>query len=90
MKKVAVDLAILYSKYNGNLIYGEIETVIQDGIEYYDLYTNGQLVCMDGEECEVLETNENFTTLKNINGELETTFKLTIQEFKIAAYEVIH
>ena len=65
------------------------------GTEYYDLYRNENesvRLCCDGEQCKVLEHTEEYVRLVDVedldNEELEgidTSFRLSIKEFEIAA-----
>ena len=65
-----------------------------DGGEYYALYSDryGDLkLCCDGEQCKVLERTDEYVKLidvENIDNDeldgIDTTFKLTLEEFDIA------
>ena len=67
-----------------------------DGDYYYDLYktkTSGYRLCCDGEQCKVLEQTESYVKLidvENIDNEeldgIDTTFKLSIDEYNIAVF----
>ena len=81
-KKITVCLNGLYDKFNGNLFGGTIEKTVEDENEYFDLYTNEGLVCMDGETCIVIEEKDGMFILKNENGECDTTFILTKEEMQ--------
>lgn len=80
MNQVSVSLVLLYEFFNVILKFGEIVKSNSDGVDYYDLYVNGNLVCMDGEECEVIDENEQFITYKNSNSEKDHVFILTKRE----------
>ena len=95
-EKVTVDIYSLYEKYResedhtyANLPCGHItytEHVHTDGSvsTYYDLYQNEELVCMDGETCEVVYKDDKSVILLNSDGEDEKQFKLSREEFDIA------
>lgn len=70
-------------------------TIYKDG-DYYDLYKTSPgsyRLCCDGEQCKVLERTDRYVKLIDVENidvdELEgidTTFKLSIEEFEIAAF----
>lgn len=95
-EKVTVDIRSLYEEYRkseahdwANLSTGHITVT---GVErtdgsketYYDLYQNEELVCMDGEDCEVFYKDDRTVVLLNKCGEEDKKFKLAKEEFDIA------
>jgi hypothetical protein len=77
----------LYDKYGENLEYTNIELYKESNTEYYDLYDKyGNLMCMDGETCKVIEEDDRYKLI-NTDGEYDTEFYLTKEEFKVATYE---
>ena len=86
MKSVSVSLMSLYEKFNGVLNSGIIEKTIDGETEYFDLFVNNQLVCMDGEACKVIEVNDDNIVLVNDYGEQNYPFTLTIDEMKVGVY----
>lgn len=86
MKIVSVSLQALYNHFKGQLNNGIIEKTIDGETEYYDLFVNNQLVCMDGEMCKVIEENNNGSVLLNSNGEQDFTFTLTTVEMKVGTF----
>ena len=87
MKTACISVQALYNKYGENLPSGN--TVDVDSWEgYYDLRDAcGNLVCMDGEECEVVyELASRMYKFANREGEFDTTFYLTPDEFKVATH----
>ena len=56
--------------------------------EHYDLRNNnGDLVCMDGEEVEVIWESEDAVTFLNENGEEPTKFTLSRTEYETAVFK---
>lgn len=86
MKDATISLNALYDEFHGELSNGIIERTIEGKTEYYDLYVNNQLVCMDGETCIIIEENENNFVLSNSDGEQVITFTLTNEEMKVATF----
>lgn len=89
-KTVCVSVKTLYERYGKNIVNGEIECspVGQENptCDYYNLYDRyGQIVCMDGEECEIVD-DTNDVLLLNRDGEFDVTFTLTKEEFAVAAF----
>ena len=81
---ICIDVHSLYNEFRGET---ESNTINVDG-NYYDLETIGQgVVCMDGEEVEIIQVNENDCLLKNDNSEISTIFMLTNEELKVATYQ---
>lgn len=86
MKKITISLDALYNKFDSELSRGTIEKTMDGENEYYDLYVNNRLVCMDGETCAVIEETDGVVTLLNSNGEQAATFTLTVDEMKIGGF----
>lgn len=87
METVCISVQALYDKYGENLPSGNtIDVVSWEG--YYDLRDeHGNLVCMDGEECEVVyELSSRMYKFVNRNGEYDATFYLTKEEVDIATH----
>lgn len=87
MKNISIKM--LYEGIGDLLSYGYIEHEFQKetNTHYYDLYDDkGHVVCMDGEECEIY-FDGNLYKLINKNGEVETEFYLTKEEFEIATFK---
>ena len=81
-KTVCLSIERLYEKYGESLTHCTISTKDEG---YFDLRTiEAGIVCMDGEECEVLKDDEFGITLINRDGEADCEFKLTKEEFEIA------
>lgn len=81
MKNCCVSIEALYDRFGENLPSGNtIDAYSSDG--YYDLRDKwGNLVCMDGEECEVsYEPDSQMYKFTNRNGELDTVFYLMKEE----------
>ena len=90
-KTVCISIASLHnSKYGNNLPSGNHIEIshCNGGDYYYDLYDkHGNLVCMDGEECEVVyELSSRMYKFTNRNGEFDTTFYLTKEEVGEAVF----
>ncbi len=83
-KIVCISIEALYKEFkDGKLSRCYVE--VDDNGTYYDLYTyDGELVCMDGEEVNIVETGDNLVTLRNDNGEYTVYFTLTKEEFEKA------
>ena len=62
-----------------------IDKEIVDGEEYYDLKNDKSLLCMDGECVIVIDESPEWIELLNINGDADVTFKLSKEEYEIAA-----
>lgn len=87
MKKMCLRIEELYKANiwlsNGNYI----NTSLSGKNPYFDLYDNmGQLVCSDGESCEVVNSENGYTTFCNRNGEYPVYFKLSNIEATIASF----
>lgn len=53
--------------------------------EWFDLVENAmEIVCMDGESCEVVEVTDEYATFKNKEGEYDTEFTLYGDDVKVA------
>lgn len=78
----SISVKALFDKY-GTKLSNNNEILVKDG--YYDLIDeNGILVCADGEECYIQDISNNTVTLLNFSGETDATFKLNLDEFKVA------
>lgn len=87
-RNVVISLKTLYNEKGNNLKHGKIIRTIEDGNEYYDLYDlSGELVCMDGEICEIIWKDNHGIRLFNNNGEYDTIFTLTKDELGIGSFE---
>lgn len=89
MKTCCVSIKALYNKFGEHLPSGNcIELSQYNDHYYYDLRDEwGNLVCMDGEECEIVyELSSRKYKLTNRNDELDTTFYLTKEEINCAAF----
>lgn len=88
MKTVCISIKLLYNEFGENLTFCKIKFTPKgeenEHCEYYDLQdNNGNILCMDGEECEILDSSNN-VVLKNLNGEISTEFILSNKEYLIA------
>ena len=83
-----ISIEALFNKYGNNLPSGNyIEVSYGEDMCYYDLRDkHGNLVCMDGEECEIAYAVPGLYKLTNKEGEIDTTFFLTIEEVKQATF----
>lgn len=87
MKTTCISLADLYNKFGEKLTYGTIEKSYQEetDTEYFDFYNNKHgLSCMDGEVVYIEYLDDNIVELINKDGEIDTSFKLSKEEFEIA------
>jgi hypothetical protein len=89
--KFCLSIERLYDEIGECLEFTTIEyTPSEDGKPshtYYDLYNeNGNLACMDGEEATIIKDDGETLTLLNEESETPVEFKLTLTEFKIAAF----
>lgn len=65
--------------------YGNTIVAIGDGA--YDLYNvSGELACMNGEECRIVERHDHQVLLANDNSDLTVYFALSAEEFEVAAF----
>lgn len=55
-----------------------------DGETYYDILSDGDLACMDGETCEIVGRGEGFVELHSIEANDGVNFKLSSEEFEVA------
>lgn len=84
---VCVQIKMLYLGLGETLSFTEIRFSSEEGVEYYDLFdTMGELVCMDGESCNVLATSSDSVLLQNFNGEEQKKFFLSKAEYDIAVF----
>jgi hypothetical protein len=73
--------------YTSKIILRNDITKKESNTEYYDLYDKyGNLMCMDGETYKVIEEDDRYKLI-NTDGEYDTEFYLTKEEFKVATYE---
>lgn len=88
MKKVCISVKTLYDEIGEQLTHGTIQKSGEDGNEYFDFYNNNQdiIACMDGEEVYIVYQDDKTVELLNKNGEIDTNFKLTRNEFEVATY----
>lgn len=79
-QEIGISLFTLYK--NGiNLNKGYI---VNSEDEYFDLYQNNVLVCMDGENAKIIDIKDNVVSLINENDEFPKLFELTTDELDIA------
>lgn len=82
MKEAYLSVEELYNKCGESLNYCTVSTK-DNG--YYDLQTpKDGTVCMDGEKCKIIGSDNNIFTLINVEGEKDCEFQLTKEEFEIA------
>lgn len=85
-KEVSVSVEALYVEYGERLNSCTIQTNDEG---YYDLCDRyGNLVCMDGEVCEIAEKDDDGILLINHNGESDAIFYLTAKEAKTAGVDM--
>lgn len=85
-KVVCVSTKTLFEEYGNDLSFSSIRAEN----DYYDLIVDGQVVCMDGEECSVLKHVEDKYILCNLNGEYGESLKifaLTEEEFNVGVFQ---
>lgn len=82
-----LSVSALYNEFGENLEYCHIEHTPDGDNDYYDLHSGSYLVCMDGEQCQIILQNEDIVELSNTDGEAEKTFRLTAQEFAVATFK---
>lgn len=68
-----------------NTVYGRVERESEDGDDWYFFKSRYGTPCMDGEVCKVIMETKDFIELQE---DQEISFKLSPEEFKIAATEV--
>jgi hypothetical protein len=84
-KTVCISIEGLYDAFGESLMFGKIRKTRQDNVVYFDYFDlKYTLVCMDGEEVEVIRDCGDILFLSNKNGEKNCTFALTKKEFDIA------
>lgn len=86
MKNVCVSLKTLYEEFDGELNEGVIVKSTYADVDYYDLHHLSGIVCMDGEECEVINEYDDYFVLVNRNGEEDMEFTLTHEEMNVGAF----
>lgn len=69
-----------------NAAYGSVERESEDGDDWYFFKSRYGTPCMDGETCKVIMETKDFIELQEEDQEI--SFKLSPEEFKIAATEV--
>ena len=87
-KEVCVSLQSLYEtgkELSDTTTYIQKDT---DGeLEWFDLHSKlGGVLCMDGEECEIVSIDNDFVTLLNREGDENTEFIFSKDEFEIATF----
>lgn len=92
METKCISVQALYEKYGEQLTNVKIDYISKGeenpDCDYYDLYDRyGQLVCMDGEVCEVVSHENGVWTLINSDGEYDIEFELTDEEMEIACFD---
>ena len=87
-KTYCLSIKALYESFGEVLEYCTIMHTNDGSNEYFDLYklSEDAIVCMDGEEVTVIEDYGTDLKFINMNGEYPVVFKLTLTEFKIAAF----
>lgn len=90
---ICVSLKELYNfveqNQNGKATYGDViaTTMVDFDETYYDFNVNDTLVCMDGEEVEIISEEEDSVTLHSINADDGLNFKLSKEEFGVCTFE---
>lgn len=89
-KTVGLSIKTLYEKYGNALLGGgdyRVKVIADGGDDYYDLcLADGGIICCDGEEVEVVDVDAEFVHFINHDGEDNTEFRLTREEFGVAHY----
>lgn len=95
-KEVCISLMTLFERYKNDMecekvdiSCGEIRHSYQEETDthYYDLYNSkGEIMCMDGETCQVISELENEVMFLNQDGENDVEFTLTKEEFEYATF----
>lgn len=89
MKTACISLKTLYEHFGEDLACGTIEYTNDNGSEYWDLRNGDSIIlCMDGESCEVVFHNDRRVELINRDGEIDTKFILSKEEFEIATFNM--
>ena len=89
-EKVSVDVNSLYHFLTDSEtaeVEGDFAIVRcdeDDGETYYDILSDGDLACMDGETCEIVGRGEGFIELHSIEADDGVNFKLSSEEFEVA------
>ena len=84
---VCISVQTLYEQMGACLSHTRIEYLDED-CGYYDLKNEqGDIVCLDGEVCLILEETSERVLLQNRSGEVTTTFYLSRSEFGTAVYK---
>lgn len=80
---VGISLRALHRVFGDDLTYCYMESGIDedDGGDYYELYDSHGLVCLDGEEVQILGSADGKYFLLNTDGEIDREFILTTEEF---------
>lgn len=89
-KTVGLSIKTLYAKYGNALLGGgdyRVKVIADGGDDYYDLcHVDGGIICCDGEEVEVVNVDAEFVHFIDRDGEDDTEFRLTREEFGVAHY----
>lgn len=84
---INLSLKSIYDELGGQLEHGEILKEIDGEFEYHDLQTSESgTVCMDGEECKIVDIGDFGYELLNMDDNSEHTFILTEIEFDVGYY----
>lgn len=88
MKKVFVGISLktLFEATGGELKYGTIEQELDGEFEYYDFVNERGTVCMDGENCQIVNIDENSVTLVAEDEKEINSFKLTHEEYGVSSF----
>lgn len=88
MKKVFVGISLktLFEATGGELKYGTIEQEFDGEFEYYDFVNERGTVCMDGENCQIVNIDENSVTLVAEDEKEINSFKLTHEEYGVSTF----
>lgn len=83
-----ISIETLFNKYGSNLPSDNyIDVTIDEDTRYFDLRDkHGNLVCMDGEECQAWYDGSQMYKLVNKEGEIDTEFFLTMEEYNLASF----
>lgn len=85
---VTVSLKAIYDKFGEQLENGKIIKSVDGESEYYDLQINDVIACMDGESCKVVGSGDFGYELLNTNGEVDTKFILTKEEYSVGVFSL--
>lgn len=92
MKRVCISLKELYKENGAKLHYGGyIDFYSDEEAEYYDLRTaspdlsGSEIICCDGEECEIISNDGN--TILLANADTGNKFYLIKEEYDIAIFQ---